>query len=166
MTGRWYRWWRPELWLVLAIPAAALAGGIMTLRAVNLDLSADGATEGVRRMAQVQTAELDPDLAAARAHYTASLQIDRVRGEVRVQLAGGAAASPGLQLYFVHSLRADRDLQVPLQRRGGEWVAALAPGADARWRVALADSSRRWRLVGTLPRGGANIQLQPALSLP
>jgi hypothetical protein len=153
----------PELLLVIGIPLLTVLGGIVTLLLASGDLSADGEHEGVRRTAQVQTADLGPDAAAARAGLRAELSVDRARGEVRVQLPASIAAREGLELDFVHSLQSGRDLHARLQARDGAWVAAVAPDAGSRWRVVLADRSRNWRLVGTLPRGGANLSLQPAL---
>ena len=158
-------WWRPELWLVLGIPLLTIAGGLVTLGLARGDLSADGAHEGVRRTAQVQTADLAPDAAAARAGLRAELRVDRASGEVRVRLPMAIAARDGVEVDFLHGLQAGRDLHARLQPREGAWVAALAPDADSRWRVVLADRERRWRLVGTLPRGGTTLSLQPALSL-
>lgn len=158
--------WSPELALVLAIPLAALLGGIATLRLAEGDLSADGEAEGVRRTAQVQEAELDPDLAAARARLSASLRVDAARGEVRIVLPEADAAGAGLQVDFLHALAAGRDLHAPLQARDGAWVAKLAPDAGSRWRVVLSDAQRRWRLVGTLERGQASLALHPALAAP
>ena len=158
--------WSPELALVLAIPLAALLGGVATLRLADGDLSADGEAEGVRRTAQVQHAELDPDLAAARARLSASLRVDAAHGEVRVQLPADGAAGAGLHIDFLHPLAAGRDLHAPLQARDGAWVARLAPDAGSRWRVVLSDARRRWRLVGTLERGEASLTLRPALAPP
>jgi hypothetical protein len=160
------RRWSPELLLVLAIPLAALAGGVATLRLVDGDLSADGVAEGARRTAQVQEAELDPDLAAARARLAAQLQVVRARGEVRVVLPQAGFANEGLQLDLLHSLHAKRDLHARLRPHGGAWVATLAPDAGSRWRVVLSDPRRRWRLVGTLERGAGSLALHPALAAP
>ena len=157
------RWWVPELMLVLGIPLAAILGGVLTLIVASGDLSVNGEQEGVRRTAQVQTADFAPDLAAARAGLRAQVSVDRSRGEVRVRLPEGFAAREGLELDFVHSLQRGRDLHARLQAREGAWVASLAPDAGSRWRVVLADGGRQWRLVGTLPRGAATLSLQPAL---
>jgi hypothetical protein len=159
-------WWRPELALVLGIPLATVAGGVVTLMLARGDLSDDGAQAGVRRTAQVQTAELAPDLAAARAGLAAELQVDRARGEVRVRLPRSVAARADLELDFVHALHAGDDLHARLQPRDGTWVARLAPDAGSRWRVVLADREAGWRLVGTLPRDAAVLSLQPALATP
>lgn len=156
----------PELLLVLAIPLAALLGGAATLRLAAGDLSVDGATEGVRRTAQVQTAELGPDLAAARRGLEAGLRVDRASGLVRIRVADAAIEGDELQLEFVHALQAERDLHVRLRRHGEEWIGAPTPAGDARWRVQLGDRARAWRLVGTLPRGASQAQLRPALAPP
>lgn len=166
MSTRLSRWWQPELALVLALPLAALAGGVLTLRASAVDLSVDGVDAGVRRTAQVQTAQLDPDLAAARRGLLARLEVDRVRGLVRVRVPAPGAATQGLRLDFLHPLHAHRDLHVRLRADGAAFVAPLAPARDSHWRVVLSDPARSWRLVGTLPRGSEALALQPALPLP
>lgn len=160
MTTR--RWLQPELWLVLALPLATIAGGLLTLRAVAGDLSTDGAAENVRRTAQVQTAELDPDLAAARRGLSARLVVDRARGQVRVHMPA-AAAGTGMEVSFLHPLQAQLDLHAALQAREGRWSAPLSPATGSRWRVVLSDRARSWRLVGTLPAHGGELQLRPAL---
>lgn len=157
------RWWHPELALVLAIPAAALLGGIATLRMAQGDLSAE---EGVRRTAQVQVAELDPDLAAARLHLGAGLVLDRDSGQVRVRLDNAQSAPEGLRLEFVHALHARRDLHAQLHARDDAWLAASAPDPGSRWRVVLSDNAGSWRLVGTLERGATRLRLRPALAAP
>jgi hypothetical protein len=160
-------WWRPELWLMLGIPLLTVVGGLWTLVvASGCDLSDDGEHAGVRRTAQVQTANLEPDFAAARQGLSAQLSIDRVRGEVQVRLARPVAARDELELRFVHALQSGRDLQLRLQPQGDAWVAKAAPDAGSRWRVVLADVDRQWRLVGTLPSGDASLSLQPALPPP
>jgi hypothetical protein len=158
------RWYAPELALVVGIPLLTVVGGLATLYLASGDLSNDGEHEGVRRTAQVQTADLVPDLAAARAGLSASLRVDRSLGQVQVSLPRAFAAGEIIDLDFVHSLHAERDLHARLQSRGGAWVAALAPDAGSRWRVVVSDRARSWRLVGTLPRGDAAVSLQPALA--
>jgi hypothetical protein len=89
--------------------------------------------------------------------------VDRSGGQVRVWLPAAVAGHATVELQFLHSLHADRDLHARLLERDGAWVAALAPDAGSRWRVVLADRTSGWRLVGTLPRGGATLSLHPAL---
>jgi hypothetical protein len=158
------RRYSPELALVLGIPLLTVLGGLATLWLANGDLSADGEHEGARRTAQMQTADLDPDLAAARAGLSASLRVDRGSGQVQVSLPRTVATDEVIELKFVHSLHAGRDLHARLRASNGAWVATLAPDAGSRWRVVLADRAHSWRLVGTLPRGGATLSLQPALA--
>jgi hypothetical protein len=165
MTGA-ARWWHPELFLVLALPVATLLGGFATLRLAQGDLSADGAAEGVRRTAQVQVAELDADLAAARRRLRAELVVERAAGGVRVRVDDAQATRAGLRLEFLHPLHARRDQVANLQSRGGDWFAAMAPDTGSRWRVVLSDPARRWRLVGTLERGASRVSLRPALAAP
>jgi hypothetical protein len=53
----------------------------------------------------VQTAELAPDLAAARAGLSAQLQVDRARGEVRVRLPRRWRRAARIELDFLHGLQ-------------------------------------------------------------
>jgi len=165
------KWWVPELAVVIGIPAASVLGGILTLAVASGDLSDDSEHTDARGNSQMQTADVSPDLAAARAGLSAQVQLERASGEVRVQLPHSVPAQEEIELSFVHSLREGDDLQARLQARDGAWVAKLAPIADARWRIVLVGSDgerpdKRWRLVGTLPRGAAALSLQPAVAPP
>jgi len=160
------QWWVPELFVVIGIPAASVLGGVLTLALANGDLSDDKAHTDAGGNSQMQTADVSPDLAAARAGLWAQLQVDRARGEVRVQLPRNVPAQSTLIVDFVHSLREGSDLHARLQPRDGAWVAKLAPEAGARWRVVVADAGRHWRLVGTLPRDGKAVSMQPAVAPP
>jgi hypothetical protein len=165
------KWWVPELAVVIGVPAATVLGGILTLALASGDLSDDGAHTDARGNSQMQTADVAPDLAAARAGLSAQLQLERASGEVRVQLPDSVPSQEEISLSFVHSLRQVDDVRARLQARDGAWIAKLAPDADARWRVVLVGSDqhqpdKRWRLVGTLPRGGASLSLQPAVAPP
>jgi hypothetical protein len=160
------RWLQPELWVVVGLPLAALLGGAATLWLVAGDLSADGEAEGARRTAQVQTAELGPDLAAAQRGLRGELQLDQGGARVRVNLHGDVGDGDSLQLRLVHPLHAASDLELRLRPLDGGWSAALPPGAEQRWRLVLTDPARQWRLVGQLPAGARAAQLRPALAAP
>jgi hypothetical protein len=165
------RWWMPELAVVIGIPAASVLGGILTLALATGDLSDDSGHTGAGGNSQMQTADVAPDLAAARVGLSAQVQLDRASGEVRVQLPPRVSAQEWIEVTFVHSLRAGDDLRARLQPRDGLWIAKLAPDADTRWRVVLAGSDprrpdQRWRLVGTLPRDGAALSLKSAVAPP
>jgi hypothetical protein len=160
------RWLQPELWLVVGLPLATLLGGAATLRLATGDLSVDGEAEGVRRTAQVQTAELGPDLAAARRGLQGELRVDRERARISVDLRGDVGADDTLQLSLLHPLHAGHDMELQLQRRNGDWSAALPAGANQRWRLVLRDPAQQWRLVGRLPAGASAARLRPALSAP
>lgn len=160
------RFVHPELWLVLALPLATVVAGVGTLRLADVDTSIDATGGVVRRTAQVQVAELAPDREAARRGLSARIVVDRANGLVRVELAGAPAPEATLQLAVQHALRAERDLVFPLRRDGQGWRADGVPGADAAWRLVLADADGAWRLVGRLPRGASEAALHPALDAP
>lgn len=157
---------QPELWLVLLIPLATVAGGLWTLRLADIDDSADGLAEGARHTAQVQTAEIGPDQAAARLGLRATLGIEPACGCARLRLSDPRAGEQGLRLLLVHRLYAARDRALVLTRHGDVWDSPRLPDGDRGWRLVLEDSARSWRLVGRLDRGSDASVLLPALPPP
>lgn len=164
------RWLQPELGLVLLIPLATVIGGLWTLRLANIDDSADGLAEGARHTAQVQTADIAPDQAAARMGLRATLHVDPACGCAHLRLSDPSAAGAGeLQLALVHRLYAARDAQLPLARDGVDWISPRLPAGGTGWRLVLTSSvngARRWRLVGRLADNAHDATLQPALAAP
>jgi len=161
------RWLQPELGLVLLIPLATVIGGLWTLRLADIDDSADGLAEGARHSAQVQTADIGPDQAAARLDLRATLRVDPACGCAHLHLSDpGAAGDDGLQLALVHRLYAARDTQLPLARDGVGWISPRLPTERTGWRLVLTNGARTWRLVGRLAPNARDATLIPALAAP
>jgi hypothetical protein len=156
----WYR--EPMVWLVFTLPLLTIPAGLATWWiAAHGSGSNASADEQSRRVGQMQFADLEPDLEAARRGLSAraTLQADRTR----IELAIGGDASGTLALELQHPADASRDLRVTLEAIGdGRWVAHVAPLGTEAWNLRL-QSSAGWRLSGRLERGADHFTLQPAV---
>jgi hypothetical protein len=157
MTAARPAWREPLVWLMLAIPAATVVGGLWTLRIASTGDALDAAPEQVQRTLQAQVVDLAPDRLAATLGLRAVVRVD-AGGRPRVVLAGTPARAP-LSLHFVHSTRSRDDRAWTLS--GDGWVGAPLP-AGVRGRWVLEDPARGWRLVGAMDADGV-ARLQPAV---
>lgn len=153
----------PMLLLVIGLPAAAVIAGFATLFLAmgGADAVGDGR---VRRVAQAQTTDLAPDLAAARLALRARAVIDRY-GAVSVRFDDTAPEAPALKLALRHATEPRRDGALRLVRAGdGVYLGRLgAERAAGAYNVELAPEDAAWRLVGRLEPAGASLDLRPAL---
>ena len=143
----WYR--EPLVWMVLAIPATAVLGGIVMLVLANLTWDGLVADDYYRQGMQINRS-LARDAEAARLGLGATLTFPGP-GVVEVRLAGihGKAAASGgerLTLRFAHATRSGADVRVRLSRSaGGVWRGALPPLPSGKWYAEL--GNERWRLA-------------------
>ncbi len=149
--------------LVWGLPLAAVVAGIATL--VIAVRTSDEGDARVRRVAQTQTADLAPDLAAARLDLAATATLD-AEGVVRVELD---AAQPGvdtLLLSLRHGTDPRRDRAVTLSRMEGAAYAGLLPGplAAGAYNAELAPADNAWRLIGRLEDGAVRVALAAAVA--
>lgn len=157
-------WKEPMLWLVVAIPAASVIASVALLvSAARSSGNNDAVTDRVQRTAQIQVADLAPDLAARRLQLAATL---RVQGD-RIRVSPASAAFPRdamLRLTLQHPLRAQHDITLDMPRDGEDWQLQhpLARGHD--WNLTLAPADSHWRLQGRLLRGRDTAELRPALA--
>ena len=157
-------WKEPMLWLVVAIPAASVVASVALLvSAARSSGNNDAVTDRVQRTAQIQVADLAPDLAARRLQLAATL---RVQGD-RIRVSPASAAFPRdamLRLTLQHPLRAQHDITLDMPRDGEGWQLQhpLARGHD--WNLSLAAADGRWHLQGRLLRGRDTAELRPALA--
>ena len=149
--------------LVWGLPLAAVVAGIATL--VIAARTSDEGDARVRRVAQTQTADLAPDVAAARLDLAATATLD-AEGVVRVDLD---AAQPGvdtLLLSLRHGTDPRRDREVTLSRIEGADYAGLLPEplAAGAYNAELAPADGGWRLVGRLEDGAVRVVLAAAVT--
>jgi hypothetical protein len=158
-------WRNPMVWLMLALPAAAVIAGLATVWIAVRAGGSDAIPEDVRRTAQVQTVALGPDAEAAARGLSLVLS---VRGDALLLLpAGGdlrADARTPLRLALRHPTRAVEDVELRAQAGTDAWRASHALDRSHDWRVEVRAADGRWRLVGRLPAGAGATLLRPALA--
>lgn len=154
----WYRQFWP--WFLMLFPAAAVVGGIITLRmAVTSD---DGVVEDdyyKKGMAINRT--LARDQAAAAIGLLAHLSVN---GEqVALQLNGRLTEWPAqLRLRILHPTRAGMDQTVVLASHGaGAYAGACKMLGTNKWDLVLEDEAKSWRLAGRLDAGRRDASLTP-----
>jgi len=159
-------WRQPIVWLVVALVAAAVIGGV-SMVIVASDGSSDAVADPVRRTAQIQTVDLGPDAVARREKLSAVVRVDAARALVEVLPVSGAFdRSAPLRLTLVHPARASEDLGLLLQPTELGWRVDAAVDGGHDWNVQLGPPDARWRLLGRLPKGQLATHLRPALPAP
>lgn len=153
----------PMLLLVIGLPATAVIAGFATLF-LAMGGKGDTGDQRVRRVAQTQTTDLAPDLAASRLAYRGEVRADD-NGAVVLRFGKSAPREPVLQLVLRHVTDAGRDRGARLVRAGdGAYVGRLdALRAAGAYNAELAPEGGGWRLVGRLEAAGEPFTLRPAL---
>lgn len=162
MSERVPLWRIPALWLVIVLPAIAIAGGIGMVVVSTRVGGIDSVPDAVRRTAQVQTADLGPDAQARERGLSAVVRSQDGIVEV-LPATGEFERKAPLVLHARHPTRAaeDRTLELAATATGWRARATLDDGHD--WNLELTDGGRRWRLVGRLARGEYAARVAPAL---
>lgn len=157
-------WRQPVVWLVVALVAAAVVGGLVMVRVAGSDGPMDAVPDDVRRTGQVQQAELGPDARAAALTLSAVLRVDAKRDMVEViPVTGSFDRDATLTLSLHHPLRAAQDRSVQLVPGEHGWQAETLPDAGHDWNLQLTPADGAWRLRGRLPRGQQAAHLAPAV---
>ena len=143
----WYR--EPLVWMVLAIPAAAVVAGAVMLVLANMTWDGLVADDYYRRGMEINQS-LARDTEAARRGLRATVTFP-APGTVTVRLTGpdGAAAASGddrLHLHFARAARAGNDVRVSVTRdAAGVWRGTLPAIAPGKWYVEV--GNEQWRLT-------------------
>jgi len=144
---RWYA--EPWVWLLIALPAAAVIGGFITLYLAVT--TSDGlVVDDYYKRGKAINMDLARDQAAATYAVRASLLLDAGLNVMHVELTPVRGAWPDtLQLAVMHPTRAGADQLVALRHTGsGQYSGRLDELADGHWYLQL--SADDWRLSGTL----------------
>lgn len=158
----WYR--EPMVWLMLALPAAAVVAGLSTVAIAVRASGNDAVPESVRRTAQIQIADLAADRQAAQRRLRAFVYVTRDTGAVRVSVTGNTVTDARLQLRFIHATDGSQDAHATLVRTGDAWLGRIDAPIDRAWAVVLSAEDDNWRLQGSLPPGQDRVLLEPALA--
>lgn len=78
---------------------------------------------------------------------TATIRLESEAIELAMQSAG-AALPERLLVSLTHATRAGLDRSAWLQRSGAGYRGVMAPAQPGRWRIALEDEARTWRMTG------------------
>lgn len=144
-------WFRvPMVWLLIAIPLASVAMGIVML--VLSISSYDGlvADDYYRRGKEINRV-LARDRAAVTHGVTATAFLDPDTRVLRIELAAAAGFSypEAVEAHFMHPTRSGEDLQAQALRAAeGTYIAVLPPLAAGRWLLQI--GTAQWRLSGNL----------------
>lgn len=157
------RSWRrePMVWLVIALPLLTVVAGIATA-VIAAQGPPDRMDAGVRRVAQIQTSDLAPDLAAAARGVEGEIAFERRDGRFVLRIAGAPAAD--LQLWLRHPGDARLDRRAAPQASGeGRYEAAVGALGEGPWNLTLTGDDGAWRLTGRLVAGADRATLVPAV---
>jgi len=154
----WYR--EPMLWLVIALPALAVAGAIASVVTAFATRDSVVADE-FRKEGLAINRDPARDLAARRLGVSATLTAGD--GLWSVRLAPGAAAPPAqLVVVLSHATRAELDRLVTLRAGAdGSYQAPLEALAPGHWYLELSPADRSWRLTGEFVDRVGTLTLRP-----
>lgn len=152
----------PMVWLVMLLPAAVVVAGFVTLGIAITSGSNDAVSDGVRRTAQIQTAELGAEDRARQLGLRALVQVSGDSVLVR-PVQGGFDRGQALRIVFAHPVRAEEDIAIALQPDVRGWQAGIAIEAAHDWRVQLEAPDAAWRIHGRLPAGQQAAHLASSL---
>jgi hypothetical protein len=154
----WHR--EPLVWMVIALPALAVVGGLSTVfiafQSADAPVADDVRKEGL-------AIHQDParDRAATALGVSGELVVGD--GRMRLVLAPGRAPRPStLVVVLSHATRAELDRLVPLvPADDGGYEGTLPVLRDGHWYLELTPADRAWRLTGEFRGTGATLALRP-----
>jgi hypothetical protein len=156
-------WREPMVWLVAAIPAAAVIGTFALLYVASRSSGTDDAVaDQVKRTAQVQVADLGPDAMARQRRLSAVVRQGADIVEV-LPVNGDFDRSAGVELLFNHPARADLDRRVVLAPTKTGWRGNADIDLSHDWNVQLGPTDGGWRLQGRWLANQQAVYLQPAV---
>lgn len=145
----WYKQFWP--WFIIALPATVVVAGLTTvyIAFTNADsLVSDNYYKDGLAINQV----LAQDQRAAELAMSAHMAFDRVSGEVLIEMSGGGAFPPSLQVRLLHPLDDKRDqVLAASQISAGRYRADLKQQPEQRYYLELAPAvAPEWRLKGEI----------------
>lgn len=156
-------WKMPIMWLVIGLPLASVVAGIALVTIATGSGGADVVRDDVRRVSQIQTADIGPDARARSLGLSAVLRTDAGVLEV-IPATGEYARTAPLRLLLQHPSREADDIELELAPSTTGWRAERTLDASHDWVVQLAPADGAWRLHGRLPRQQHATRLAPSLA--
>jgi hypothetical protein len=158
----WYR--EPMVWMMIALPMAAVVAGLSTLAIAIRSGSTDAVPDVVRRTLQIQDSDIAADRRAIELALRGELLIDPETGAIEARLDGLDRNEPTLSLRLLHAGRASRDLDVRLVQNGERWLGRVEDTTGQAWNIELASADGSWRVGGRLDPGARSSPLMPLLA--
>ena len=155
-------WKLPIMWLVLGLPLASIVAGVSLVVIAARSGGADVVRDDVRRVSQIQTADLGPDARAQELGLSAIVRVAEGRVEV-IPATGKFPRNAPLQLTLQHPARAAEDVLIELPSAGSGWSAQVDIDDSHDWSLQLAATDGSWRLRGRLPRQQQAARVAPSL---
>lgn len=161
-TRPWYR--EPMLWLVVALPAAVVVAGLLTLSIAIRSGGDDNVRDSVQRVGKGQTFDLGPDRVAAKRGLRAQLQLSEDTEAIELAAQGADFDADRLVLRLSHPTEAREDLSLELVRVDAQrYLGRIEVARDHAWNLQLAPVDGSWRLQGRLARDALDAELSPAV---
>jgi uncharacterized protein len=156
-------WREPMVWLIAAIPVAAVVATVALLVTASRSPGTDDSVaDNVRRTAQVQVADLDPDARAQQLKLSAIVRIGKNVVEV-LPVNGEFDREAPLTLSLQHPSRAELDHTLELAPASTGWRSDAKLELDHDWKVQLVPADQAWRLQGRWNAHQQATYLHPAL---
>ena len=155
-------WREPMVWLIAALPLAAVVAGIWLLVVAVRNGGSDAVADPVHEAAQIQVTDLGPDERARQLQLTAIVRIGT--GDVEVlPVTGDFDRSMPLHVALRHPMLASADREVVLQPYELGWRARIKLDASHDWNLQVTGDDGRWRLRGRLLKGQLAAHVKPAV---
>lgn len=152
----WYKeFW---VWVVIALPAAAVVAGITTVVIANTNPDSL-VVDDFQKVGLVAKRESASDREAQARGLHATVAIDRASGEVTLKL-DGETQTDMLNFSLHHATRRDFDRATKLARDAtGLYRGNIGGDLDGRWYVQITASEEAWRMTGKLSASDRLIEI-------
>jgi hypothetical protein len=158
-------WREPMVWMLIALPLAAVVASVWLLVAALRSGGDDAIADPVQSTAQIQVSDLGPDMQARQRQLSAVLRVGAGFVEV-LPVSGDFDRRAPLKLSLRHPAIAAADRALQLQPTPTGWRARIALDSGHDWKLQLAPTDGRWRILGRLPKGQQAAHLAPVLAAP
>lgn len=156
-------WREPMVWLVAAIPVAAVIATIALLVAASRSSGTDDSVaDKVQRTAQVQVADMGPDARARELRLSAVVRSGKGVVEV-IPVDGNFDRTAPLTLALHHPAREGLDRDITLVPTVTGWRGDAALDLSHDWNAQLSQADGAWRLQARWISGQRAVYLRPAL---
>ncbi len=156
-------WREPMVWLVFAIPAAAVFASFALLyESARSSGNNDMVPDKVQRTAQMQTTDLGPDVRAQQLKLSAVART--AKGTVEVDpVAGEFDRTAPLVLSLHHPTAEKLDVVLQLAPTANGWSTVRDIDLSHDWNVQLAPANGAWKLHGRWIARQQAIYLHPSV---